>query len=317
MHRASLATEPEPPSCISIITVVRNHQADIACTIESVAGQRDASFEYIVVDGASTDGTLAVLRDYRFQIDRLVSGVDRGIYDAMMKGVHIADGDWVIFLGAGDRFVHDRVLAQFDPDLDADMAYGSCYFGLPGRLKYLPVKPLEHLWKGNCFSHQSFFCRRKLLIKLGFSEHLSIVADYDLYVRALARGHKITNLDRPIAIVQAGGISDAQFYRRTIERFTVVRKAFPGTADTPLLQPPRVAAARQRRPPTSAPRHANNKPKGRPGMSLEIIISGVGRSGTTDLRDRGEALAGEWPRSDVPLRAISVAECRVRTACIR
>ncbi len=212
---------------ISVITVVRNGQATIASTIESVTRQRDASYEYIVVDGASSDETLKVLQDYGRRIDRLISEPDRGIYDAMMKGAGVARGEWVIFLGAGDRFAHDRVLAQFDPQAESHMAYGSCYWELPDRCHHARTKPLEELWRGNCFSHQAFFCRRQILLELGFSPKLSIVADYDLYVRALALGYRIQDLGRPIAIVQAGGTSDQQFYRRTVERFTVVYKAFP------------------------------------------------------------------------------------------
>jgi putative colanic acid biosynthesis glycosyltransferase len=212
---------------ISVITVVRNGEPSIAATIESVAGQRDASYEYIVVDGASSDGTIRILHDHRCRIDRLISEPDRGVYDAMIKGASVARGEWVIFLGAGDRFADERVLAEFDPRPDSDMAYGSCYWELPDRRRHVRTQPLEMLWRGNCFSHQAFFCRRRLLLELGFSPRLAIVADYEFYVRALALGYRIEDLGRPIAIVQAGGMSDQHFYRRTIERLTVVYKAFP------------------------------------------------------------------------------------------
>ncbi len=212
---------------VSVITVVRNGEATIASTIESVARQRDASYEHVVIDGASNDATLKILDDHRCQIDRLISEPDRGIYDAMMKGAHRARGEWVIFLGAGDRFTHDRVLAEFDPRPDSDMAYGSCYWELPDRRRHVRTKPLAELWRGNCFSHQAFFCRRQLLLELGFAPRLAIVADYEFCVRALALGHPIQDLGRPIAIVKAGGFSDQHFYRRTIERLTVAYKAFP------------------------------------------------------------------------------------------
>jgi putative colanic acid biosynthesis glycosyltransferase len=212
---------------ISVITVVRNGEAGIASTIESVAGQREASYEYVVVDGASSDRTVQILHDFGGRIDRLISEPDRGIYDAMMKGARVARGEWVIFLGAGDRFAHDRVLAQFDPRPDSDMAYGSWYWQLPDQRRHARAEPLEQLWRGNCISHQAFFCRRQLLLELGFSPKLAIVADYEFCVRALALGYRIEDLGRPIAIVQAGGFSGQHFYRRAVERFTVFYKAFP------------------------------------------------------------------------------------------
>jgi putative colanic acid biosynthesis glycosyltransferase len=229
---AALCSACKPPPHVSIITVVRNAQADIARTIESVAAQQDASYEYIVVDGASADATVKVLRDYRFHIDQLVSEADRGIYDAMMKGAHMARGEWVIFLGAGDRFVHDRVLAQFDPPPDVQLAYGSFYWERPDRCWHVPTKPLHELWKSICFSHQSLFCRRQVILELGFSRSFLIAGDYDFYARAITDGYRIIDLGRPISVAQAGGISGASFFRRTIERFAVARRLYP---DKPVL----------------------------------------------------------------------------------
>jgi glycosyltransferase involved in cell wall biosynthesis len=100
---------PKPPS-VTIVTVVRNHCAQIASTIESVLNQRHVHFEYVVVDGASTDGTLDQIRRYRDRIDIIISEPDRGIYDAMNKGISHASGDYLLMMNAGDSFIDPEAL---------------------------------------------------------------------------------------------------------------------------------------------------------------------------------------------------------------
>ena len=98
---------------ISIVTVAYNAEATIADAVASVVGQRLDGFdlEYIIVDGASTDGTLAALEPYRDGIAQIISEPDRGLYDAMNKGVAAATGDFIGILNADDAYAHDGVLA--------------------------------------------------------------------------------------------------------------------------------------------------------------------------------------------------------------
>src|SRR5690606_38456206 len=109
----------------SVITVVYNHVRDIERTLLSVLGQTYPNIEYIIVDGASTDGTLDILKNYESRFAKLISERDQGIYDAMNKGLHHATGDYVLFMNAGDEiYSNDTVSKIFAHEPDADIYYG-------------------------------------------------------------------------------------------------------------------------------------------------------------------------------------------------
>src|SRR5512147_620337 len=106
---------PDRPR-VSIITVVRNDHAGLAITMDSVAAQDYADREYVIVDGASTDGTVEVIRRRAAEVTRWISEPDSGIYQAMNKGVRAAAGEYVCFMNAGDRFASaDTLAAMFTP----------------------------------------------------------------------------------------------------------------------------------------------------------------------------------------------------------
>ena len=101
---------------LSVITVVRNGAETISHTIDSVRKQRDAHFEHIIVDGASTDQTLDIIRLNQHERLRWISEPDRGIYDAMNKGIAMAHGEWILFLGADDELADRSVLSDIFTD---------------------------------------------------------------------------------------------------------------------------------------------------------------------------------------------------------
>ncbi|HZH55525.1 MAG TPA: glycosyltransferase family 2 protein [Sphingobacteriaceae bacterium] len=110
---------------LSVITVVYNNVKDIARTLHSVLDQSYPHIEYVVVDGGSTDGTLAVLRQYEDRISQLISEPDEGIYDAMNKGLRMATGDYVLFMNSGDElYASNTVEAVFASASDSDIYYG-------------------------------------------------------------------------------------------------------------------------------------------------------------------------------------------------
>src|SRR5690554_5935160 len=110
---------------LSVITVVYNNVKDIARTLHSVLDQSYPHIEYVVVDGGSTDGTLAVLRQYEDRISQLISEPDEGIYDAMNKGLRMATGDYVLFMNSGDQlYASNTVEAVFASAPDSDIYYG-------------------------------------------------------------------------------------------------------------------------------------------------------------------------------------------------
>src|SRR5476651_1350657 len=110
---------------LSVITIVYNNVRDIERTMLSVLNQTFGNIEYIIIDGASTDGTLEVIKRYQNRIAKLISEKDEGIYDAMNKGLTIATGDYVLFMNSGDEFyATDTVEKVFASAPGADIYYG-------------------------------------------------------------------------------------------------------------------------------------------------------------------------------------------------
>src|SRR5476651_671654 len=110
---------------LSVITIVYNNVRDIERTMLSVLNQTYPNIEYIIIDGASTDGTLAIIKKYESQIAKLISEKDGGIYYAMNKGLAVATGDYVLFMNSGDEFyTKDTVASVFATADDADIYYG-------------------------------------------------------------------------------------------------------------------------------------------------------------------------------------------------
>ena len=110
---------------VTIITVCRNHAKELEKTIQSVENQTWQKKEYIVIDGASTDETLEVIQQHGDSITQWISEPDQGIYDAMNKGIRLAQGQWVIFMNAGDTFASTDTLQRvFQESQEADVIYG-------------------------------------------------------------------------------------------------------------------------------------------------------------------------------------------------
>jgi len=204
---------------ISVITVVRNGAATIEEAILSVLTQRHGAVEYVVIDGASTDSTLAIIDRYRNRIATLISEPDRGIYDAMNKGIRAAKGDIIGFLNADDAYVSDDVLQQVaktfeNPENDA------CFADLVYVAKNDPRKIIRY-WKsrpyeagafkrGWMIAHPTFFVRRSVYERLGgFDLDYRIQADFELAMRFLEI-HRIRSVYVPQVWVRfrAGGESN-------------------------------------------------------------------------------------------------------------
>lgn len=196
---------------ISVVTVCRNALAALEKTIDSVAGQtaRD-SIEFVVVDGASTDGTAGRVAEMtaRGVIDRSVSEADRGIYDAMNKGVAMSSGEWVIFMNAGDVFVDNNTVERILADgcLDtADVVYGDV------------MKNGETKRAGeprNChrmfFCHQSCLGRRDLLATTPFDTRHRLSADFKWVKTMLRDGRRFRHLDFAVADFDTSGVSNTR-----------------------------------------------------------------------------------------------------------
>ena len=171
---------------ISIVLPVLNAARTLRATLDSIAGQDFRDFECVVMDGASIDGSLAVLESYSAIIPnfRLRSRADQGIYDAMNAGVEAARGEWLYFMGADDRLVDARVLSSVAPALrsDVDFVYGNVLWGETDHAYNGEVSYRKLLDYNIC--HQATFTRASVLQRLGgFDTQFRSHADWDLHVK--------------------------------------------------------------------------------------------------------------------------------------
>lgn len=187
---------------VTIITVVYNGVESIEATIKSVIGQTFGPFEYLVIDGKSTDGTVEVIDRYRQKIDYFVSEHDQGIYDAMNKGAAVARGEWIIFMNCGDKFAGPDVLMAFSQSnlSDADVVYGDALIVYNTFEKKSTNLPLEEFWKGMPFSHQACFVRRELFEEQPFDTTYRLSSDYDFLYKAYRKKRRFRYLPHLVCI---------------------------------------------------------------------------------------------------------------------
>jgi glycosyltransferase involved in cell wall biosynthesis len=222
---------------ISVITVVYNAAALIEPTMQSVLQQTYPHVEYIIMDGASSDGTLEIIEKYRYRLGSFCSEKDRGIYDAMNKGLERATGEYVLFLNAGDLLADETTLARvFATDEDADVYYGNTKIidnngNVLGDRRLRP--PSQLTWKslrlGMCVSHQSFIARRNLCEP--YDLLFVISSDIDWVIRVLKKARKIVYVNTTISKFLEGGTSAKKRRTALIERFQIMTRHYglPGT----------------------------------------------------------------------------------------
>ncbi len=187
---------------VSIITVVYNRASTIEQAIQSVLTQTYNNIEYIIVDGSSTDGTMELVNKYKEQIAVVVSEKDKGMYDALNKGITLATGDIVGILHADDEFADQTIIKHvvhlFQTNKNTDCVYGDVGFvkeGAPNKIVryYSSAQFKPSLFKyGFMPAHPTFFCYKKHFEQHGlYRTDMDIAADFDLLVRFL----KINNLN--------------------------------------------------------------------------------------------------------------------------
>lgn len=217
---------------LSIITVNLNNGDGLKKTLDSVQAQSFRDIEQIVIDGGSTDNSLDVMSALQSAIDCWVSEPDRGVYHAMNKGIHIAQGDYVYFLNSGDRLSSNDVLFRvFKDDVgDEDFIYGhtlrchgSCGTA-EAKLSRNPPDLSIRRFFGFGLCHQAVLYRRKLFDIFGFyNEDFEIVADWEFTVRLLLAGCTTKYVDIPIAYYEGGGLSERLIGLREEEKERFLR----------------------------------------------------------------------------------------------
>ena len=219
---------------ISIITVCHNSQNTIEETINSVINQSaQHQIEYIIIDGASTDRTINIIKEYQKSYSiNLVSEPDEGIYDAMNKGVKIAKGEWIIFLNSDDYFFNQDVIKNIMLKLDsssADIIYGSTEFRYKHFKQIRNPKPLNTIWKKMPFNHQSCLVKRKLLLDHPFDTKYQLAADYEFIVYHYKSGTSFNKIDTIISSFYGHGASDKQQKKLIKEYKNVLKKYYKNT----------------------------------------------------------------------------------------
>lgn len=218
---------PEP--LISIVTVVRNDAAGLEKTMDSVRSLDYPRIEYIVVDGGSTDGTREILQRRQVEVRRWISEPDRGIYEAMNKGVRLASGDYVCFMNAGDRFAsRDAVSRMFVPPPRTELAWGDCIIHGRRREEYdRAERVVQRLHRQMTVCHQSLFTRRQALLERPFDEKLRIAADYDFLCDRILAGATWEYRAFPVSRIDDRGVS-ARIFRTSIrEKRRIALSRFP------------------------------------------------------------------------------------------
>jgi len=219
---------------ISIITVCYNSVETIRDTIESVLSQQYPDIEYIIVDGASKDGTLELISEYGGRISKVISESDKGIYDAMNKGVQAATGAFVGILNSDDVFagsdVIQNLVAHLQNNPSADAVYADLVFV---QRKEMDVVTRRYSssgfspWKvrfGFMIPHPTFYARRELFDKYGsYKLGYRVSADFELMARFMSKGVKMVRHSAVMVKMREGGISTTGFWWRIHQNLEIVR----------------------------------------------------------------------------------------------
>jgi glycosyltransferase involved in cell wall biosynthesis len=205
---------------VSIITVSLNSVNTIERTICSVIQQSYKNIEYIIIDGASTDGTQEVIKKYKDKIAYYISEPDNGIYDAMNKGIDKATGDIIGIINSDDWYEKDVIekIVNCFQSTCAELVYGKIWWILKDGDRKLIDVPLNQIWHCMAVPHPSVFVKHDIYIQHGmFNCEYDIAADYDLILRLYVEGVKFVYLDEIIANLSFGGISSTNTTKCAIE----------------------------------------------------------------------------------------------------
>lgn len=231
---------------VSIITITYNADNSLRKTIESIVDQTNKEFEYLLVDGSSTDGTISIVQEFESRVQqgefgikteqyRWISEPDQGLYDAMNKAIGLAKGDFVWFINAGDKIYSPETLQQvvdaIDQNPDADVVYGQTVIigqddeVLGERHRVAPANlTKKSLLDGLVVCHQSVIVRRSIAPQYDLGYKLT--ADYDWMCRVLDVSRKNVYIDGYLSKFQTAGLSTKRRKQSLKERFVIMKRHF-------------------------------------------------------------------------------------------
>ena len=194
---------------LSVITVCYNASDIIERTIQSVISQDQSLFEYIIIDGKSTDATINICQQYS-QYLSIYSEKDNGIFDAMNKGVNIANGEWIIFMNAGDVFYDKDVLSSiFYQNIPNDIGFifGDTYLNKSKKQKMTSFVFSKKKLTSMGICHQSIFVRTELAKNKLFDLNYKVAADYNMIRTIYKEGWGYLYTNNPVSIFDTNGYS--------------------------------------------------------------------------------------------------------------
>lgn len=202
---------------VSVVTVCLNAEERIKETIESVLAQTYNCFEYIIIDGKSTDRTIDIINGYKeaFQVKdvpfMIFSEKDNGIFNAMNKAIFMCNGNWIHFLNAGDTFSETTILEKiFNYSYEENrggIIYGDYYKKHGQKLVLCKAYPIEDIYERMCFCHQAVFTPKKALMENQFDETYHIAADHKLFIQLYMKNADFRYIAVPVANFDCSGIS--------------------------------------------------------------------------------------------------------------
>jgi glycosyltransferase involved in cell wall biosynthesis len=223
----------------SIITVNYNDKQGLQKTIESVIIQDFKDYEFIIIDGDSTDGSRDVIKNHGNAITKFISEPDKGIYNGMNKGIKMATGSYLLFLNSGDAFIDSKVLHNFSREMDgnADLYYGDILFQERTKDRKIssPNKLSFDFFFTTNLPHQASFIRRELFDEIFYyNEEFKIVSDWEFLIYAVCRANiSYKHIPILVSLYDGTGISsDPNNYKMMYEeRDIVINKHFPAFKD--------------------------------------------------------------------------------------
>jgi len=207
---------------VSIITIAYNNLSGLKQTYQSIKRQTFIDYEWIVIDGGSTDGTREFLQEHDSELAFWCSEPDEGVYNAQNKGVQQAKGEYSVFMNSGDTFHADDVLEKiFEKETDADIIYGNWMFvyadGKTLNLSAPKVADMVFFFDSN-ICHQAMFIRTKVIMNRPYDESMKIYGDWDEWLALYTQGKKFEYRDITVCNFLFGGLSTDETSKRLKEK---------------------------------------------------------------------------------------------------
>jgi len=223
---------------LSIITINRNNASGLEKTIKSVIDQTNKDFEYIVIDGNSTDGSVEIINKYSFGINYWVSESDTGVYSAMNKGIRKAQGEYCLFLNSGDHLVSTTTLQNvFDEtsknNISADIFYSDCILS-SGKIRIYPDNMTINNYFKTGINHQNSLIKLSLFKEHGFyNEEFRIFSDVEFFLREMwIYKSKFNKIKTNISVFDINGIGSRLSPEIYDERIICFNKIFHELSET-------------------------------------------------------------------------------------